>query len=110
MQMTPHGLHQLRPVCRMARAQPVGFDVLVQEFIRIEFWTVARQADEPYSPGVPGHEPRDISGSMNGMPIHDEIDPAADRLQQPRQKLHKDGGTKASLKDHEGQRPLVRNS
>jgi hypothetical protein len=51
---------------------------LVQEFIWVEFWIVVGQTDQPESPGMPGNEPCHDGEAMHGMPIDEEIDPAAD--------------------------------
>jgi hypothetical protein len=81
MEMAPHRLDEFGAIGRTARAEPVGFDILVQEFIGIKFWTVARQTDQPESTGVPGDEPRHDGGTMHGMSVHNEIEPTANRLQ-----------------------------
>ena len=41
IEMAAHGFEEFGPVSWPASAQPVGFDVLVQEFIRIELGAVA---------------------------------------------------------------------
>jgi len=44
---------------------------------------------------------------MHGMPVHDGIILATNGLQQPHQQLHKHGGTKSPLKDHEAEHSFV---
>jgi len=50
--------------------------------------------DQSESAGILSDEPRDDGGAMHRMPVHNEIDPTANGLEQSCEELHKDRCTK----------------
>lgn len=108
IQMAAHGGHEFGPIGRPAFAEPVGLDVLIQQFIGVQFRAVARHPNEPQPLLVLVHKVLGGAGSMCRMPVHDQIDVAGDLFEQSLHERHKDGCLELALKHHEGQAPLVR--
>lgn len=69
MQMTAHGGQEFGPVGGPALPEPVGLDVLVEQFVRVEFGAVARHPHEPQPLGMRGHNARGRVGPVYRMPI-----------------------------------------
>ncbi len=109
MQMTAHGTHEFSPVSRPALAETIGLDILVEEFVRVKLRAVARHPDEPQPRRVLFHQAPNLAGPVDRMPVHNQIDPARELLEQSRQEAHEDRGLELARKHHEGQRPLVGN-
>src|SRR5208282_3150393 len=103
----PEVANHFLSIQRAGTAHRVGFDILVEILVGIEFGAVARQkvnaqsgavAFEP-TPSAPGHRHR--------MAVDNEEDFPLVLAQQSAQKFHKDGGSEAFLEDHELQLPPV---
>jgi len=52
IQMAAHAGHHLAAVCRTGFAQGVGFDILIEQLVGIQFRTVAWHADQTQLLGV----------------------------------------------------------
>ena len=61
--MAAHDDHEFGSVGRPALAKPVGLDVLIQQFIGVQFQAVARH---PNQPQPQPHPPREPSASQDG--------------------------------------------
>src|SRR5579863_5709748 len=109
MQMAAYASHEFCPVGRPALAEPVGLDVLVQQLVGIQLRAVARHPYEPQSRLVLVYKALGLAGFVHRVPVHDQIDPAVELLEQPLHELHKDGRFELALEYHEGQGSLVGN-
>jgi len=91
IQMAAHDGHEFGTVGRLALAEPVGLDVLIQQFIGVQFRAVARYLNQSQSRRVLGRHARGGSGFVHRIPVHDEIDLAGNLFEQPLHERHKDG-------------------
>ena len=107
VQVAAHGGHEFSPVGRAAFAKPVGLAILVGEFVRVKLQAVIRHPNEPQPLLALFHKAPDHTGAVHGMPVHNQIDPTRELLEQPRQELHEDRGLELVRKRHEGERPLI---
>ena len=107
MQVAAHGIQEFGLVGWPALAETVGLDVLAEKLIGVEFRAIARHPNEPQPLRVPGHKALGGSGSVYRMPIDNQIDPAVELFEQPRQELHEDRRLELAREHHEGERPLV---
>ena len=105
--MAAHDGHEFGSVGRTTLAEPVRLDVLVQQFIGVQFRAVARHPNQPQPRRVAGCKACGCSGLVHRMPVHDQRDRAGDLFEQPLHERHKHWRLEFALKHHEGQSPSV---
>ena len=81
VQMAAHDGHEFGSGGRPALAESVRLDVLVQQFIGVEFRAVAGHPNQSQSCRVGGDKARGFPGLVHGMPVHNQIDLSRDLLE-----------------------------
>ena len=64
------------------------FDILIAQFIRVQFQAGARWPNQPQPRRVGGGKARGLPRSVHRMPIHDQIDLASHLFEEPLQERH----------------------
>lgn len=82
-------------------ADPVVFDVIPDELIGIEFWTVGRQKEQVQFVLNPFQEGLYLFGPVSRMGIDDEKDFSLLAVKETLQELQKDGSVCRFFGDHE---------
>ena len=72
-----------------AFAQRIGFDVLIEQLVRVQFWTVARQLNPTQTLGMGGYEVLDRAGAMHRMTVNNQVELAFGLAEQSLQELDK---------------------
>ena len=83
MKMATHGGDHLRLVPGPTLSQRIGLHVLVEEFIGVEFRTIARQQNQPQARALSRHKLFHETGLVHRMPLHKQIDRAVGLFEQP---------------------------
>jgi len=86
-QVRPDLAHHFALVLRALAANRIGLHILVEQFIRIQLWTVSRQKDHPHGLAM-GFEPLlHFSGTVNRMTIYNEVHVPPTVFHKPLEKL-----------------------
>jgi len=93
----PHRYDIRRP----AAAHGVAFNVLVQKLVRVQVWPVARKIEQPYPTSFRFQPLLHRSRPVDGMTIHDKIDPAPHLPLQPSHEIDEHPGPKPLIQNHE---------
>jgi len=72
-EVAAHGGHYLGAIPRPTLAQCVGFDILIQQFFRIEFGAVAWELNQSKVGRVLGHEVCRQPRPMHGMAVQNQV-------------------------------------
>jgi hypothetical protein len=108
-EVAPDLAHQLRLVARALTTQGIAFDILIEQFIRVELRAIAGQEDQP-NPGFIFLDPVfNPAGAMHRVTVNNEIEPARTLAEQTPEKFQENLGRKGFFEDHKVQAPLVGN-
>src|SRR5271155_4861663 len=111
-QVGAHVAHQLVRRCRAGATERVGFHILVEQFIGIQFRAVRRQAEDADLFRVRGQPALHGARLVHRVAIHDEkyLPPTLPRqAQQPAEKIQKYPRGEPLTKNHEGQPSAIGN-
>lgn len=101
MRVAAHGGDHLGLVGRPALAQGIGLHILIEQFVRAQFWAVAGQADQAKAMRVVRHEAFGGDRAMHWMTVHNQIELAFGLAQQTPHELDEQRILKLALKHHE---------
>src|SRR5277367_2076673 len=97
IQVTAHASHHLRSVARPAFSQGVGFHILVQKLVGVQFRAIARQTDQTQMLNVRLDKLLGNNRTVYGMTVNDQIDLARCLLEQSLHELNEQAAIKLAV-------------
>lgn len=102
IQVTAHASHHLRSVARPTFPQGVGFDILVQKLVGVQFWAIAWQTDQTELLSVRLDKLLSNNRAVYGMTVNDQIDLARRLLEQPLHEVNEQAAVKLGSTPYSG--------
>ena len=100
-EVAPDLAHQFCLVTGALTTQGIAFDILIEQFIRVELRAIAGKEDQT-NPRLIFLDPvLHTAGAMHGVTVNNEIDPAITLAEQAPEKLQEHLGSEALLEHHE---------
>ena len=106
---TSQVLDHLYEVVRPFATQCIGFCILIQQFVRVQFRAVSRKKEQLDTPSMCRHPFINFLGSVHRMAVDNQKHLSFRLLEQPAREFKEHLRTKALLEDHEIESPLVGN-
>ena len=93
--------HQLCVITRPLTAQSIAFDILVEQFIRVQLRTITGQEDQPNPLLIVLDPVFHLVRAVDRVTVNNEIDSAITLAEQAPEKLQENLGSEALLEHHE---------